>query len=162
MLKKIGWVLLLVLVAIQFVRPQRNIAATVSANDISTSYSVPDDVQLILKKACNDCHSNNTEYPWYANIQPLVWWLQHHVDEGKDELNFSEFAAYKPKRKAHKLEEVTELVENGAMPLDSYTWMHHEAKLTDAERHALVVWSKALRSKILNEEVNTNNENNHL
>lgn len=162
MLKKIGWVLLVALVVIQFIRPQGNVSAAVSANDITRAYPVPDDVQLILKKACNDCHSNNTEYPWYTNIQPVGWWLQHHVDEGKAELNFSEFAAYKPKRKAHKLEEVTEMVENGAMPLDSYTWMHHNAKLTDAEKHALVLWSNALRKKIVNEEMNNINENNNL
>lgn len=148
MLRKILIGLLVALVIIQFIRPERNVVSAMSANDISTKYTVPDDVNKVLQKACNDCHSNNTVYPWYSNIQPVGWWLQNHVNEGKEELNFSEFATYKNKKAAHKLEEVVELVEEGEMPLESYTIVHKEAKLTNEEKATLVAWAKALHQQI--------------
>lgn len=148
MLRKILIGLMVALVIIQFIRPERNVASAMSANDISTKYTVPDDVNKLLQKACNDCHSNNTVYPWYSNIQPVGWWLQNHVNEGKEELNFSEFATYKNKKAAHKLEEVVELVEEGEMPLESYTIVHKEAKLTNEEKATLVTWAKALHQQI--------------
>ncbi|OSZ78338.1 cytochrome C [Chitinophagaceae bacterium IBVUCB1] len=148
MLKKILIGLLVVFVIIQFIRPEKNTATAASANDISTRYTVPDDVNTILQKACNDCHTNNTTYPWYSNIQPVGWWLQNHVNEGKAELNFSEFAAYKNKKAAHKMEEVVEMVEAGEMPLRSYTIAHTDAKLTSEEKATLVAWAKALHQQI--------------
>jgi hypothetical protein len=148
MKKKIIWAILIVLVVIQFIRPEKNQSTQISANDISKHYEVPAHVQDILKRACNDCHSNNTLYPWYSNIQPMAWWLQHHVNEGKRELNFSEFASYQPKRQHHKLKECIDQVKNGEMPLDSYTWMHKDAKLTKEEKEALLVWAGILMEQI--------------
>ncbi len=148
MVKKILIALLVILVAIQFIRPKRNVSAAPSSNDISMHYEVPADVQLILQKACNDCHSNNTNYPWYTDVQPVGLWLQHHVDEGIAELNFSEFAAYKPKRQAHKMEEVAEMIEENEMPLESYTLIHGNAKLSDAEKATLITWAKRLQAEI--------------
>src|SRR5215213_8131450 len=110
MKKKILLTILAIFIIIQFIRPARNISDEVAATDITKVYSVPADVQQILKVSCNDCHSNNTEYPWYTNIQPVGWWLQHHVNEGKAELDFSKFSTYSPKRQHHKLEEVIEQV----------------------------------------------------
>jgi hypothetical protein len=95
-----------------------------------------------------DCHSNNTNYPWYASVQPLAWWIDHHIEEGKGELNFSEFASYKPKKARHKLDEVAEQVEIHEMPLNSYTFIHAEARLTAAERKLLSDWAKATRDSI--------------
>jgi hypothetical protein len=111
-------------------------------------YNVPANVQLVLQKACSDCHSNNTEYPWYTHIQPVGWWLQDHVNEGKAELNFSEFATYKPKKQAHKMEEVVEMIEHNEMPLESYTLMHKNAVLSRQEKTAVVNWAKALQHEI--------------
>ena len=148
MLKKILIGFLVVFVILQFIRPARNESATPSANDISTAYNVPENVQVVLKKACYDCHSNNTHYPWYINIQPVGLWMQNHVNEGKDELNFSEFASYKPKRKAHKMEEVVEQIEAGEMPLSSYTIIHKEAVLNSEEKRLLIDWAKALFQQI--------------
>ncbi len=146
--KKILIGLVVVLVVLQFIRPTRNESAGVSASDITTAYTVPEDVQAILKKACYDCHSNNTRYPWYTNIQPVGLWMQRHVNEGKGELNFSEFASYKPKRQAHKMKELAEQVQEGEMPLGSYTWIHKDAILTDAEKQTLVNWAHQLEAQI--------------
>ena len=147
MRRKILIGLLIVLVIIQFIRPERN-QSNDASKDIATVYTVPGNVQKILKDACYDCHSNYTTYPWYSNIQPVTWWLQHHIDEGKQHLNFSEFASYSPKKQAHKLEETAELVEAGEMPLNSYTWMHSDARVTKDQAALLVNWAKALQQQI--------------
>lgn len=148
MKRKILYGLLIVLVAIQFIRPTKNESAVIAANDITKAYPVPAEVDLILKKACNDCHSNSTVYPWYSNIQPVAWWLQDHVNDGKKHLNFSEFLAYPPKRQLKKLEEVIETVKEGEMPLNSYTWIHKEAVLTEAEKLTLSSWADNTRKEI--------------
>jgi hypothetical protein len=148
MKKKILWALLIVLVIIQFIRPEKNRAATISANDLAKQYDIPANVQDILKKACNDCHSNNTSYPWYSEIQPVGWWLQNHVNEGKKELDFSEFGKYTPKKQHHKMEEVIEQVRDGHMPLNSYLWIHDEAKLSKEEKEWLLIWAGILAEQI--------------
>lgn len=149
-MKKLLLVLLAAFVIIQFFRPAKNMASgpEAYAKDISRIHAVPADVQLILQKACNDCHSNNTKYPWYSNIQPVAWWLKDHIDEGKRELNFSEFAGYSLRRQYHKLEEVEEQVKEGEMPLSSYTIIHKDAKLTDTEKQALYNWVNGIRDSM--------------
>lgn len=139
---------LVVLAGIQFIRPEKNRAAGTSPNTIQTVYSVPADVQQILDKACLDCHSNNTRYPWYNNLQPVAWWIDHHVDEGKRELNFDAFASYSPKKQHHKMEEIGEQVKSGEMPMDSYTWMHKEAVLTPDEKAILTTWAGFMQKHI--------------
>lgn len=146
--KKILYGLLAVLVIMQFIRPERNVSEIPSANDIRVQYPMPANVESILKRACYDCHSNNTNYPWYTNIQPIGWWMQHHVDEGKAELDFSEFATYSPKKADHKLEEVVEMVEEKEMPLESYTWIHKDAVLSAEEIEIVTQWANELRSVI--------------
>lgn len=141
-------VLLGALVVIQFIRPTRNSSAAETPNSIAAAYTVPADVQVVLQRACYDCHSNNTTYPWYSNVQPMGWWLQYHIDEGKNHLNFSEFATYSPKRKAHKLEEVAEAVTEGWMPLESYTVIHKDAVLTKAEATLIANWARGLQMQI--------------
>ena len=148
MLKKILLGLLVVFIVIQFIRPARNQSNAQSPNDITAIYPVPENVQQVLQRACNDCHSNNTTYPWYANIHPLGLWLQNHINEGKEHLNFSEFGTYAAKKQAHKMEEVAEMVEKDEMPLPSYTWIHHDAKLSKEDKDILLAWSKALHNQI--------------
>jgi hypothetical protein len=108
-------------------------------------YPIPGDVKTILVKACNDCHSNNTTYPWYSQIQPVAWWLDDHIQEGKKHLNISEFASYRLRKQYHKMEEVEEMLADGAMPLESYTYIHKDAKLTKEEKDKVIAWSKAIR-----------------
>jgi len=147
-MKKILIVLLIAFVFIQFFKPEKNIHPGTQANAIATVYQVPEDVSQIMDKACNDCHSNNTRYPWYNNIQPVAWWLNDHIEEGKDELNFDEFASYNLRRQYHKLDEVIEQVKKGEMPLNSYTWIHTDAKLSDAEKTALTGWAQGIMDQM--------------
>jgi hypothetical protein len=152
MLKKIFkrtfQVLLLAFIVIQFFRPAKNKAEGISKNDISTLYAVPQDVQTILKTSCYDCHSNNTVYPWYAQVQPAAWWLNSHIQDGKKDLNFSEFASYRIRRQYKKLEEINELVKENEMPLDSYLWIHKDAKLSEQQKLTLANWVEAVRDTI--------------
>jgi hypothetical protein len=132
----------------QFIRPAKTNGASGSAHgpdDITHVVNVPADVQQILSTSCNDCHSNHTNYPWYTNIQPVGLWLDHHVDEGVSEINFSTFSTYKRKRQLHKLDEIAEMIEEHEMPLSSYTLMHTNAKLTDAQEQVLINWAKAAK-----------------
>ena len=147
-LRRILIVLLVVLVVIQFIKPARNISAQVSANDISVRFPVSANVHDILAKACYDCHSNNTVYPWYANIQPVAWWLNNHVRDGKRHLDFSEFNSYSVARQYKKLEETIDEVKHGEMPLDSYTWIHKNAILTETEKESLYTWAQQIRDTI--------------
>jgi hypothetical protein len=152
MLKKIlirtFQILLLAFIIIQFIRPAKNKSDVISNNDITKIYSVPENVQAILKTSCYDCHSNNTVYPWYANIQPAAWWLNDHIKEGKKELNFSEFASYRIGRQYRKLEEINKEVKENEMPLNSYLWIHKNAKLDDQQKLTIANWVTSVRDSI--------------
>ncbi|AWW00158.1 heme-binding domain-containing protein [Arcticibacterium luteifluviistationis] len=148
MIKKILSALLAILFVIQLIRPEKNVSDSVSVNDISAKYEVPEDVHLILKKACTDCHSNNTVYPWYANIQPVAWYLDDHIQDGKKHFDMSEFLAYEPWRAHHKLEELEEEVEENKMPLEDYVRIHEEADLTSDEKSKLIAWSRGVRAEM--------------
>ncbi|MEL7530405.1 MAG: heme-binding domain-containing protein [Bacteroidota bacterium] len=144
MLKKILLGLLAVLVILQFIRPEKNNSKD-NTYHISTAYEVPAEVEDLLAVACNDCHTNETRYPWYSNVQPVGWWLDHHVEEGKEHLNFSAFTNRRIAVQNHKLEELIEEVEEHKMPMDEYTYlgMHPEADLSDAQRQVLMDWAKS-------------------
>ena len=148
MVKKILFVLLIILIVIQFFHPARNKVEGEQPNNVSKLYPVSSDVKNILDKACMDCHSNNTAYPWYSKIQPVDWWMTHHVNEGKRELNFDEFATYNLRRQYHKLEEVMKQVKDNEMPISSYTWIHKDAILTTAEQNGLINWADSIRNEM--------------
>lgn len=146
LLKKFFLVLLLIFVIIQFFRPDKNITQGDHAIDFVTETNPPLEVKTILEQSCYDCHSNNTVYPWYNNVAPISFWLADHIKHGKGHLNFSEWDGYDDKKKDHKLEEVEEMISEGEMPLNEYTWTHEEARLTEAQRTAIVDWAKKTRA----------------
>lgn len=144
MFKKIMWVLLAALIVIQFFHPKKNKAEGSQPNYIGKAFVIPEDVKSILAKACNDCHSNNTRYPWYANVQPVHWWLNKHIVEGKKKINFDEYTHRPLRYQYHKMEEVIELVKEGEMPLNSYTWTHKDARLTAGEKSKITGWAQSV------------------
>lgn len=144
MIRKILLGLLAVLIIIQFFRPEKNQAEGLSVSDISTVYAIPGDVHDVLKKKCYDCHSNNTVYPWYSNIQPVAWWLDSHVQDGKRHLDFSSFKEYNAEKAAHKLDELVEVLMEDEMPLKSYLIAHPNAKVTQQEKDAIYNWVASL------------------
>lgn len=148
MIKKILFVLILIFIGIQFIRPQKNIHPVPQPNDISKLYAVPANVDSILAVACKDCHSNNTRYPWYNNFQPVAWFLANHVNNGTHSFNLNEFATYPVSRQYDKISEVKKQIDKGDMPLWSYTLIHTDAKLTDAQKNTIESWSEGIKKQM--------------
>ncbi|MCL6294462.1 heme-binding domain-containing protein [Jejuia spongiicola] len=146
-IKKILWLILIVLLISQFFRPDKNAGDLASIDAFLAETNPPEDVKLILKESCNDCHSDVTRYPWYNNITPINYWLAGHIKHGKGHFNMSKWEGNSTKRKDHKFEELIEMVEDKTMPLNSYTWTHKEAKLNDEQRKAVIDWAKQVRLK---------------
>lgn len=144
MIKKILIALVAIFLVIQVFRPAKNLSGD-RTYDITTRYTVPKDVSSILERACYNCHSNKTEYPWYANVQPVAWWLADHVKKGKRGLNFSEFTKRRIAFQNKKFNDIVEEVKEKEMPLHEYTWlgMHPEAQLTDNDRQLIIDWATA-------------------
>lgn len=147
LLKKLFLLLLVAFVIAQFFGPEKNQGDLASIEPFLAETNPPEDIKVILKETCYDCHSDYTRYPWYNNITPINYWLAGHVDHGKEELNFSNWVEFSTKKKDHKLEEIEELVVAKEMPLESYTITHSEAKLTDAQIQSVVDWVKSARAK---------------
>ena len=148
MFKKILWVLLIILIILQFIHPSRNISKGEQPNNIAKAFAIPPDVKTVLDKACMDCHSNNTRYLWYFHLQPVDWWLTKHINEGKQHFNFDEFANRSPRYQYGHMEEVIDQVKKGEMPLKSYTWIHKDAILTDEEKNAITTWAEGVRTEL--------------
>lgn len=151
-LKYVAIALFAALIIIQFINRPEKISEPAGENDIIAALDVNEDMSLLLQSACYDCHSNQPRYPWYAEIAPFSWWITEHIEHGRDELNFSEWATFSKRRRDHKLEEMIEEVEAGNMPLPKYTWMHSEARLSEEQVAMLEEWVTAERAKIAAEE----------
>ena len=133
--------LLVILVGIQFIRPERNIGEADGPNDITHYVPVPADVKGILQRSCYDCHSNHTNYPWYVNINPIALFMGGHIKEGKRDLNFSDLSVMGERRLTHKLSSIADQVGNHDMPIGSYTLIHTNAKLNDTEIKIIKDWT---------------------
>lgn len=134
-----------VLVGIQFIPAKLNLSEQTPQTDFIRLYGPSAEIKKLLTVSCYDCHSNNTDYPWYSSFQPHGWFLQQHIDDGKSELNFSEFGAYSDRMKANKLRSMISQIEDNKMPLWSYTLMHRDAKLSKSERKALVEYLQSIK-----------------
>lgn len=146
---KIGLlILLIVAIAIQFIQPARNQSGQVLETDITKMILVPKNVQVILKSSCYDCHSNNTRYPWYSKIQPAGWWMASHIKKGKEELNLSEFGSYSNRRQQSKLKSIINSIEDGTMPISSYTFIHRNAILSDEDKRNLKNWASSMKDSL--------------
>ncbi len=138
--KKVLIALLIVFVGIQFIPTKRNHSNKILPTDITLIYNVPQNVQSIFETSCYNCHSNNTVYPWYNKVQPVSWLLESHIEEGKSELNFSEFGSYSMRKRKSKLKAMANQIKDGDMPLFSYTLMHRNAKITKNKKTVLLNW----------------------
>ena len=145
MIKKIVKIVLILFVLIQFYRPSKNISTETLSSDFLEVTNATEPVSTLLKNSCYDCHSDNTAYPWYNQIAPISWMIAHHVDEGKEELNFSKWSTFSQKRKKKKLDEIVEMLEEREMPLKTYLPMHPEAKLSNSQNQKLITWVKSLQ-----------------
>lgn len=151
MKKILKYVLLVIffsLIIIQFINRPEIINEPVTKNDIIENLNVNAEMAGMLKAACYDCHSNQPRYPWYASVAPMSWSIAEHIEHGRDELNFSEWATFSARRRDHKLEEMIEEVEEGNMPLKGYVIMHKEGNLSDEQIEMLKTWVNQERAKI--------------
>lgn len=147
-IKKILLGLLVLLIFIQFWHPARNKSEQVMSNDFTKTIAVPGEVQGILEKSCYNCHSNKTDYPWYAYVQPLHWYLNDHIESGKAALNFNEFNTYSSRRQMSKLRAIGSSIKEGTMPLPSYTLLHSNAILSEAEKVLLMNWVESSKDSL--------------
>ncbi len=141
-IKKILLVLLIVFIAIQFIQPAQNKSVQVLPTDISKTITVPENVKMILQTACYDCHSNNTDYPWYNYVQPVAWILANHIKHGKRDLNFNEFGSYPVRKQQSKLKAIADQIKDGEMPLYSYTIIHYNARLSKEQKAIIIDWAQ--------------------
>jgi len=136
------------LVVIQFFPIILNESDYVPQSDFMVENQVPATIKNRLQVSCYDCHSNNTDYPWYSKIQPAAWFLEDHIQEGKDELNFNEWATYSDRRKNSKLRSIISQIEEDKMPLDSYTLIHKDAILSDEDKRMIIDYMTALKDSL--------------
>ena len=141
---------LVTLVGIQFIPASLNQNTTVPPTDFIKANEIPENVSHILKASCYNCHSNNTEYPWYSRTQPTGWLLEKHIRKGKEVLNLSEFESYSVRMKGSKLRAMIGQVENGEMPLPSYTLLHSEARLSQEEKNDVIKYLNILQERLNN------------
>lgn len=147
-LKIVALVLFLAFVAIQFVRPNFANPAIVDGQTLEATAQVPDDVDKILVRSCADCHSNATVYPWYSKIQPAAWFLSGHIQDGRKEMNMSEWGSYDVRRKKRKLDTMCEQIQDRQMPLPSYLWIHWGAKMSDDDIKKVCDWTNAEAARL--------------
>ena len=139
---------MIVFSAIQFIQPAHNTSGQVLPTDITKTLSVPDNVLNVFKNACDDCHSNNTRYPWYVNIQPMGWMMARHIKNGKDNLNFSDFGSYSQRKQGNKLRAIETSIKEGSMPLSSYTIMHTDARLSAEDKKLINDWVSVAKDSL--------------
>lgn len=147
-MKKVLIIILVGFILIQFFPIDKNNPAPTPKMDFLTIKNTPESTANLVRTGCYDCHSNESKYPWYSNVQPFAWFLKDHIEEGRKELNFSTFATYEPKRQAHKLSEAAEQIEKGEMPLDSYVMIHSDAKFSAAQNEQLIKYFRMVESEI--------------
>ena len=147
-MKKILIIIIVAFILIQFFPIDKNNPVATPQLDFLKIKNTPERTAALIRTSCYDCHSSESKYPYYSNIQPFGWFLKKHIDEGRKELNFSTFANYTKKKQAHKLDEAVEMIEKGEMPLDSYVLVHNEAKLSAPEKEELIHYFKTMAAEI--------------
>jgi hypothetical protein len=148
-IKKIVLSGIVLFLLMQLYQPVRNVDyEQVSSLSFSKTFLVPGKVQTILQTSCFDCHSNNSNYPWYSNIQPVRAFMDSHIKEGKENLNFSEFGTYSTRKQQSKLDRMIKQIKSDEMPLASYTIIHRNAALNKESKVVLLQWIEETKGSI--------------
>ncbi|MCF6357279.1 MAG: heme-binding domain-containing protein [Draconibacterium sp.] len=139
---------LVVLVGIQFIPSGTNQNPDVTSDDFVRTFNVPENITALLNVSCYNCHSNNTAYPWYSKVQPIGWLLENHINEGKENLNLSEFGTYSKRKQKSKLKSMISQIEKDEMPMASYTFIHREARLSQDGKRELTSFLNSIRNSL--------------
>ena len=143
MWKRLGLGVLGLLAASQLVRPARTNPPIDPQKTLAATAHPPAGVVATLDRACGDCHTSHTRWPWYTNVAPISWWIIDHVNEGRQRVSFSSWGDYDTPRRLKELDEICRRVERDNMPLESYLLMHRDAELSDQDRQAICEWTRA-------------------
>jgi len=146
--RRIVLALVVLFVVAQFIRPLPGSVPIDPQKTLSSTGDLPANVATVFNRACRDCHSNNTTWPWYSQIAPVSWMLASHVNEGRRELNIDQWRDYTTKRQLRKLDAICKEVKEQDMPLSSYLWIHHDARLSGDDVRLLCTWAAGEKSKI--------------
>lgn len=146
--KRIFLAVIVVFVAAQFVPLNRQNPPVTPSKTIEAVEPMPASVRAIFQTSCNDCHSNETRWPWYSRIAPLSWMIVHDVHEGRRHVNFSEWGVYSAKKKEDKLELICEQVTNGDMPDGVYAFFHRQVRVGEQGRQEVCDWVDSARSTL--------------
>ena len=148
-IKKILFIGLIIFLLMQLYQPARNesFEQDITAN-FTKVYNVPKNVEAIVRTSCYDCHSNNTNYPWYSNVQPVGFFMEHHIKEAKEDLNFSEWGNYSKRKQENKLDRIVKQIKSDEMPLASYTLIHKNARLTTVQKKEVMDWISKIKDSI--------------
>ena len=147
-LKRLAVLLVFILVAIQFFQPPRTNPSIDPKRELSANRPVDAAVGAVLERSCNDCHSYRSVWPWYSHVAPVSWFVIDHVNEGRQNLNFSEWGRYTARDNEGLLRQICREVKSGTMPLSSYTPMHPGSELSTQDRQVLCAWTDAERARI--------------
>lgn len=148
-IKKILIIGVIIFLLMQLYQPARNESSGQDfTNNFTNVYNVPDNVETILKKSCYDCHSNNTRYPWYSYIQPIRIFMESHIKDAKENLNFDEFGKYSKRKQENKSDRIIKQIKSNEMPLASYTFAHKNARLTPAQKKVVMNWINKFKDSI--------------
>ena len=148
---KMKWatiVVALIVVGLQFTTPAHTNPPVDKAQTLAGTTSVPPEVSAVFARSCNDCHSDTTNWRWYTYVAPVSWFTVGHVNEGRTELNLSEWGSYSRRRKETRLNAICAQVQSGAMPLASYALVHREVKLSPDEVKMICTWTESERKQL--------------
>lgn len=145
LIRRVGLFLLAALVVVQFIQPEQSKPESNPEMDFLTVAGLDGEAAGLVKQACYDCHSNHTRFPWYASVAPISYVIDHHIEEGREHLNFSVWGEYSADKADHKLEECVEEIEEGEMPMSGYVALHSEANLSDEQLQLLIETFSGLR-----------------
>jgi hypothetical protein len=150
MKKALKWaviVILVLFVAAQAYRPDLSGPPVDETKSMRATAQLTPEVGAIFDRACNDCHSSKTDWPWYSRVAPVSWWLKSHVDDGRRQFSFSEWGTYPQRKVSVKLKEICDQVTTDEMPLKSYLLLHPAAKLSDADKKTICDWTEQERKR---------------
>jgi hypothetical protein len=136
-------------VALQFYRPARTNPVIDPSLSFESRLQVSPQVVSVLNRSCIDCHSNKTRWPWYTNVSPVSWFIVDHVNDGRKHVNFSEWGSYDQNKQSKRLQEICEQVQDGLMPLSSYTPLHPGSELSAEDKKLLCDWAEAERARLI-------------
>ena len=148
-IKKILFIGLIIFLLMQLYQPARNesFEQDITGN-FTKVYNVPKNVEIILRTSCYDCHSNNTNYPWYSYIQPSRFFMESHIAAGKENLNFNEWGNYSARKQNNKLDRIAKQIKSNEMPLSSYTMIHKNATLSATQKKEIINWISQLKDSL--------------